>query len=203
MATNPRRRKCVCCGEFIEVNETSVPYKKRYAHERCFNTAMKALKKKQKEDLTEKEAKAKAEKKCGVRPKPEAELKDGMSEEEYAEKKRYYDYVRKLYGEDQLPVKVYALSEDFIKRYKTNFTELYQTLVYLHEIVEKELIGDIVGIIPYYFSEAQQFYANIEKVKENNKEVDVSDMYHEKVIRIRTPKKYIRQIDISSIGKET
>lgn len=197
-----RPKKCVCCGESIGVDETPVPYKNRYAHQKCFNIAMKALQKDKKDKLKEK-AEEKTKKKTTSKAKPEAELKDGMSEEEYAKKKRYYDYVRKLYGDDQLPVKVYALSEDYIKRYKTNFTELYQTLVYLHEIVEKELVGDIVGIIPYYLSEAQQFYTKVERIEENNKEVDISDMYNEKIIRIKSPKKYIRQIDIESIGKES
>lgn len=197
-----RLKKCVCCGELIGVDETPIPYKKRYAHEKCFNVAMKALQKQKKEELKEKEAEAK-EKKKGPKPKPLAELKDGMSEEEYAEKKRYYEYVRSLHEDDELPVKVYALSEDYIKRYKTNFAELYQVLVYLHEIRGMELTGDIVGIIPYYLSEVRMFYAGIEKVEENNKDVDISKMYHQKVIQIRTPKKHIRQIDIESIGKES
>ena len=38
------KRKCVCCGEFIGAGEESVPYKGRYAHIKCFQIAVKALK---------------------------------------------------------------------------------------------------------------------------------------------------------------
>ena len=196
-----RLKTCVCCGEQIGVEETPIPYKNRYAHQRCFEVAMKTLQKDKKEKLQEKAKEA--QKKKGPAPKPVAELKDGMTEEEYAEKKRFYDYVRSLREDNTIPVKVYALSEDYIRRYRTNFKELYQTLVYLHEIIQRDLVDDIVGIIPYYLSESRNFYSTIEKIEENNSEVNTSQMYREKIIKIRSPKKYIRQIDIESIGKET
>ena len=37
------KRKCAICGKWIEDNNESVPYKKRYAHLNCFNVAMKVV----------------------------------------------------------------------------------------------------------------------------------------------------------------
>ena len=37
------KRKCAICNEYIENNEESVPYKKRYAHLKCFNVAMQVV----------------------------------------------------------------------------------------------------------------------------------------------------------------
>jgi len=39
------KRKCVICNEWIEDETQSIPYKGRYAHTKCFNIAMKTIKK--------------------------------------------------------------------------------------------------------------------------------------------------------------
>lgn len=192
------KRKCVLCGEWIEDGSQSIPYKGRYAHIQCFNVAMKTIKKDKDEKLAEKsKSKTKAKAKA---PKPKVELKDAVSEEEYADKKQYYQYLRSLI-DDELSAKVYALSDQYISRYNFTFKEMYQTLVYLHEIIEKDLVGDVVGLIPFYLSEAQNYFRSIEQVEEANKNIDVSKMYKEKVIVIQPKKRITKQLDIESIGK--
>ena len=195
-----RPKKCVCCGEYIGADEDSVPYKGRYAHYRCFQIALKTLKKDKENDLAEKVKNNSRSKKA--KPKPKAELKDAVSEEDYAEKKQFYQYLRKLSGEELLSAKVYALSDHYISRYNFTFKGMYQTLVYLHEILEKELVGDIAGLIPYYYTEAERYYENIEKIEEKNKDIDISTMYREKTIFIKPKQRKNIQIDIESVGKE-
>ena len=189
------KRKCVICGEWIDDNSQSIPYKSKYAHVLCFNTAMKVIKKDKDDKLAEK-----TKTKTKAAPKPKAELKDAVSEEEYAEKKQYYQYLREII-DDELSAKVYALSDQYVSRYNFTFKEMYQTLVYLREIVEKELVGDVVGLIPYYLTEAKNYYASIDKVEEANKDIDVSKMYKEKVVRIQPKKRILKQLDIENIGK--
>ena len=189
------KRKCIICGEWIENNSQSIPYKGKWSHEKCFQIAVKAIKKDKDEKLADK-TKSKAKSK----PKPKAELKEAVSEEEYAEKKQYYQYLREIIN-DELSAKVYALSDQYISRYNFTFKEMYQTLVYLHEIVEKELVGEVVGLIPYYFTEAQNYFKSIEQVEEVNKNIDVSKMYKEKIIRIQPKKRTIKQLNIEDIGK--
>ena len=109
--------------------------------------------------------------------------------------------MRELIDGQELSAKIYALTEDYIERYKFTYESMYKTLVYLHEIIEKELTGDVVGIIPYYHSEAAQYYESIDKVAELNKDIDISKMYKEKTILIQPKKKKIKQIDIESIGE--
>lgn len=188
-----RPRKCVICNETIGADEISVPYKNRYAHQRCFNVAMKTLQKNKKEKLNKSSSDSKKKK------KPVVELKNGVSEEEYQKKKRYYTYLRTLV-DDNLTAKIYALSEDYIKRYGFTWDSMYDTLVYLNEILNKELTGDVVGIIKYYHDEAQQYYESVKEVEEANKDKDISSMYKQRVVRIRPKKKIIKQLDIESIG---
>jgi hypothetical protein len=191
-----RQRKCVICNELI-VDEQGVPYKERYAHQKCFNIAMKTLQK----DKNKQIDKVAEKKKVGRKAKPKAELKEALSEEDYKEKQQYYQYLRQIIEENELSAKVYALTEDCIKRYAFTYKSMYQTLVYLHEIIEKDLTGDVVGIIPYYYSEAMQYYDSINKVAELNENVDISNMYKEKTIVIQPKRRKIKQIDIESIGK--
>ena len=192
-----RHKICLICNEPI-IDEEGVPYKGRYAHQKCFNIAMKTLQKDKNNKINEVAEK----KKVGRKAKPKAELKDALSEEDYEKKQQYYKYLRGIIGENELSAKVYALSDDYIKRYNFTYESMYQTLVYLHEIVEKDLTGDAVGIIPYYHSEAMQYYESINKVAEINEGIDISKMYKEKTIVIQPRKRKIKQIDIESIGKE-
>lgn len=188
-------RKCVICNEILD--EQGVQYKGRYAHQKCFNIAMKTLQKEKNKEID----KVAEKKKVGRKAKPKAELKEALSEEEYRKKQQYYNYLRGLIDGQELSAKIYALTEDYIERYKFTYESMYKTLVYLHEIIEKELTGDVVGIIPYYYSEATQYYESIDKVAELNKDIDISKMYKEKTILIQPKKKKIKQIDIESIGK--
>ena len=190
------KHKCALCNTYIDNPSDEVPYKNRFVHRTCMNASLKAIKKNKDEKLAQKAEESKRRKS----PKPRAELKDAVSEEEYADKKQYYQYLRELINEE-LSAKVYALSDQYVSRYNFTFKEMYQTLVYLHEIIEKELVGDIVGLIPYYHDQAKDYYKSIEQVEEANKDIDISKMYKEKVIRIQPKKRIVKQIDIESIGK--
>lgn len=187
------KHKCALCDSYIENSSDEIPYKKRYVHKTCFQASLKNIKKNKDNKLAEKTKEKKST------PKPKAELKEAVTEEGYAEKKKYYQYLRKLL-DDELDVKIYALSDHYVSRYNFTFNDMYQTLVYINEIIEKELIGDIVGLIPYYYSEAKAYYESVDKVKENNKDANISEMYKQKTIYIKPKKRSVKQLDIESIG---
>lgn len=195
-----RKRVCVLCGKTIEDNNDSVPYKGRYAHSSCFRAAVKAVHTDKTEKL-EKKTKEKTTAKKGRPPKPKAELKDSVSEEEYIQKQLYYDYLRQFLGQ-KLPAKIYAITERYIQQYNFTYQKMYQTLTYLRTILEKDFTDDIVGLIPYYYDKADWHYHQIKKVEENNKDKDISTMYNHRVIYIDPKKKKCKQIDVTSVGKE-
>lgn len=193
------RRKCVCCGEWIGTDEVPIPYKNKYAHQKCFNIAIKAIQMDKAEQTARKKTDSKNK---SSQTKPPIELKNAISEEEYAQKKQYYQYLKQLLDTDVLPAKVYALSNDFISKYGFSFYSMYQTLVYLHEIIEKELTGDIVGIIPFYHNDAQEYFNSIQEIEEKNYNIDASQLYQTKTIQIQTKRNKIKQLDIENIGRE-
>lgn len=196
MASRGRKRVCVLCGLTIEDNNDSIPYKNRYAHIACFRAATKAIH----VDKTEKVKKKEAEKKTKPVSKPKAELKDALSDEEYIQKNLYYDYIRKTTGIAELPAKVYVLTENYIKKYNFTFRGLYATLTYMRNILEKEFGEDIVGLIPYYYTEAQAHYKAVKSVGDRNKDVNTEGMYKKKIVYINPKQKKIKQIDITTIG---
>ena len=196
MASRGRKRVCVLCGLTIEDNNDSIPYKNRYAHIACFRAAAKAIH----VDKTEKVKKKEAEKKTKPASKPKAELKDALSDEEYIQKQLYYDYLCKTTGIAELPVKIYALTENYIKKYNFTFQGLYATLTYMHNILEKEFGEDIVGLIPYYYTEAQAHYKAVQSVGDRNKDVNTEGMYKKKTVYINPKQKKIKQLDITTIG---
>lgn len=191
-----RKRVCVLCGLTIEDNNDSIPYKNRYAHIACFRAAAKAIH----VDKTEKVKKKEAEKKTKPVSKPKVELKDALSDEEYIQKNLYYDYLCKTTGIAELPVKIYALTENYIKKYNFTFQGLYATLTYMHNILEKEFGEDIVGLIPYYYAEAQAHYKAVKSVGDRNKDVNTEGMYKKKTVYINPKQKKIKQLDITTIG---
>ena len=191
-----RKRVCVLCGLTIEDNNDSIPYKNRYAHIACFRAAAKAIH----VDKTEKVKKKEAEKKTKPASKPKAELKDALSDEEYIQKNLYYDYLCKTTGIAELPVKIYALTENYIKKYNFTFQGLYATLTYMHNILEKEFGEDIVGLVPYYYTEAQAHYKAVKSVGDRNKDINTEGMYKKKTVYINPKQKKIKQLDITTIG---
>lgn len=199
-----RKRVCVLCGKPIEDKNDSVPYKGRYAHNTCFRVAVKAVHVNKTERLEEKvkqaETKQKETKKKGRPSKPKAELKDAITEEQYIQKKLYYDYLRGFFG-IKLPAKIYALTERYIQQYDFTYQKMYQTLTYMHNILEKEFTDDIVGLIPYYYDKADKHYHTVKQVEENNKDKDIKEMYKNRTVYIDPKKKKRKQIDITSIGE--
>lgn len=175
-----RLKTCPYCGESIQKDSPNVPYKGRSYHKKCFEKYTKEIKTKKDKELSKKATKQK-------KVKPKIELKNGLSEEEYKEKKKYFEYLRQLTGND-LSAKIYALTDDYIKKYNFTYPQMYKTLYYLKEIKEKELVGDIVGIIPYYYTEAENYFKEINKVEEQNKEIDLSKMYQSRTIIVRPTK---------------
>lgn len=199
-------RKCVLCSKNIleEDMKIAVPYKGRYAHKECFDIAIRAIKKDKDEELEEKKKKketdSKAKKKSTKTPK--AELKEGMSDEEYKEKREYYNYLKKILNTEKLSAKVYTLSEKYLTQFEWSWTGMREALVYLHEIKEKEITGDVVGLLPYIYEESQDFFKEVKRVENSNKDAALSDMYHtRRIVYRKRPQKAFEDLVIESIPK--
>ena len=182
-----RQYKCVYCGELIAETENKIPVKSRYAHERCFNVSLKATDKKQKEAKQKKLAERKNTSETARKStKPVQELREGLTEEEYQEKKKLFNKIREIQGSEELTAKTYALVDNYIKKYNFTYLGMYQALVYFYEIKENPCSEDCVGIIPYCYDESQKELEQIQIAQEKNKQLsgNLGSMYQKKVINI-------------------
>lgn len=201
--TNKKRgRKSLCpfCRKPIEASEPTVPYKNKTAHKKCFEGSFKVISDVQKEEKEERKAAKEEKKKNEALEKPltNTQIKQGISEEEFQEKKKYLDYLKSL--DVEVGGKVLAISDRYIKNYNYTWNSMYWTLVYLNEIKHKDLVEDVVGIIPYYHSEALRFYADCDDMEKRNIDIDLGQMYKVKTVTVKPTKKKIQTIDISQIG---
>lgn len=132
--------------------------------------------------------------------KPLSELKSGLSEEEFQQKQQFFQFLKEKIGTDKLSAKLYKLSNDYISQYGFTYLGMYQALWFFSEIQEKELTGDIVGIIPYIYDEAQVYFSLSQKTEKNNTDINkVETLYKKKVIQI-SPQRPVRDfINIETI----
>ncbi len=190
------KRKCAICGKWIEDNNKSVPYKKRYAHLNCFNVAMKVV-------TTEKKPKSTKAVQKNTKKAPQKEVKTGLTEEEYQEKKQLCDFIREKTKAD-ITIKIYKLIDDYIKKYKVTYKDIYETLYWYYSIESNEVKGDMIGIFPYIYDEAKNAMDNIRGAQKNCQEKmsEMISMYPEKVLKLPDiENRIIDQIDISKIGE--
>ena len=81
---------------------------------------------------------------------------------------------------------------------------MYQTLVYLNEILEFDFDKEkgIIGLIPYYYSSAKKFYLELEKIENQNKDLDITNAFKEKIVYINPSQRTVKQLSIEDIGEE-
>lgn len=192
-----RQYKCVFCNENITESENKIPIKNRYAHERCFNVSLKATDKKQKETRQKKLAERKS--KTTVRVKMQEELKEGLTEEEYQEKRKLFNKIREIQGTEKVTAKTYKLIDDYVKKYGFTYSGMEQALKYFYEIENNTFSEDCVGIIPYIYDNAKEYFESIIQAAEKNANSNIQQIT--RVIKITPYKDKKDFIDITKIGQ--
>lgn len=190
------KRKCVICSKPIEPNDQSVPYKNRYAHADCFNSAMKLIVSEKKETAN-KVTKERQRKISKTIDKP-------VTEKESIEKKELIAYIKQLTGAD-IDARTYSL----IKKYRKDFPYftykgIQQTLEYYFVIKQNNKENhNIIGIVPYIYDEAASYFRKLQETTLFNElqTKKLSDLYQTKKVKIIPPKTTTKQIDISKIGE--
>lgn len=189
-------KKCVVCGKPLKSvsEEDSVPFKGRLAHRDCFNLSMKILGNDKQEKLAEKAEHKLKQNKKNTKIRPVTELKDGLSDEEYKEKMLVVNYLKQILDVEVLPTSFFAILSNEMTKYGYTYSGVYQTLKYLYDIKEREISDNILGLVPYYYDEAQTFFNEVQKVAEKNANKNINNMYKEKVVVIKPKERVIKQL---------
>lgn len=179
-------RKCLYCGEPIlpdtpedEIKEV----KNRYAHMKCFRLHIKSMD--QGYEIHQKE-KAEAEKQKKIKtPKKIEEVKEGLTEQEFQEKKVLYAYLKSILENQEIKPQHYTLITKYMNEFNYSFLTMYQILFYIFTILEKPVKGNPIGLVPYYADEALKYYEDLDALEERNKDKDITKMYQKQVVKIK------------------
>lgn len=177
------KRKCVICSNWIEKGDETVPYKNRLAHVQCFNSMMKIAVKSNSE---KKAAKSKKTKK--INPKSTV-LGDCLTEEESKQKRSLISYIEELFGE-KANAKTYTQIKNLMRDYPYfTYVGLEQSIRFFYEIKENPITNQGLGIVPYVYDQAQEYFKNLGEVQSHNASIsNVNELYAHKKVRIAPPK---------------
>lgn len=177
------KRKCVICSNWIEKGDETVPYKNRLAHVQCFNSMMKIAVKSNSE---KKAAKSKRTKK--INPKSTV-LGDCLTEEESKQKRSLISYIEELFGE-KANAKTYTQIKNLMRDYPYfTYVGLEQSIRFFYEIKENPITNQGLGIVPYVYDQAQEYFKNLGEVQSHNASIsNVNELYAHKKVRIAPPK---------------
>lgn len=103
-----------------------------------------------------------------------------LSDEEKAnrvltDKEKLEDYIMKLFKEDFVNPRIKKQINEYTEKYNYTYSGILKALIYFYEIkgnsIEKSQGG--IGIVPYIYKDAYNYYYQLWQAKENNKEKDI------------------------------
>lgn len=177
------KRKCIICSNWIEKGDETVPYKNRLAHVQCFNSMMKMAVKSNSEKKATKSKKTKK-----INPKSTV-LGDCLTEEESKQKRSLISYIEELFGE-KANAKTYTQIKNLMRDYPYfTYVGLEQSIRFFYEIKENPITNQGLGIVPYVYDQAQEYFKNLGEVQSHNASIsNVNELYAHKKVRIAPPK---------------
>lgn len=164
--------KCPICGQIFDTN--AEPFQKmmgdrRYAHEACYLKKME-------------EDKAKAQEQPKPKPKPVASAPSKQKEPPQQDKEQLFAYIKELFGMDYVTPRIQRQIISFVNDYHFTYSGIYKTLVYFyHEQgnpIDKS--NGAIGIVPWVYDEAKEYYFKIYKAQQENMDKDVTQYIPQK-----------------------
>lgn len=98
-----------------------------------------------------------------------------LPEPEDADLKKLKDYAKQLLGKEYNAARVNKQIKDFKKEYNYSYSGMLKSLVYFYEVkgnsVDKANGG--IGIVPFIYQDAYNYYLALFNAQQNNKDKDV------------------------------
>ena len=111
----------------------------------------------------------------------------------------------KLFNYDYVPPRAKKQINEYIKEYNYTYSGMLKALIYFYEIKHGSIeeAHDGVGIIPYIYQDAYNYYYNLWLAKQKNAEKEISDYIPEVIeIRIPSPQRSIKKRNLFSFLDE-
>ena len=122
-----------------------------------------------------------------------AAAKESISKEE-KDKKELEEYIMFLLKEDYISPRVRKQMKDFVENYHYTYSGMKKALVYFYEIKKNDIskANGGIGIIPYCYENAKNYYYAIWLAQQKNENKIILD-YTPKVIEVRLPPPEIKK----------
>lgn len=101
------------------------------------------------------------------------------------------DYIKKLFGQDYINVKVDKQLRDFKKTYNYSYSGMLKTLTYWYQVKGNDvsMSNGGIGIIPWIYDEAYNYYYTLFKIHNLNADKEIKKLYKQRVdIVITSPR---------------
>lgn len=114
-----------------------------------------------------------------------------------------YAYICELFETTEITPMMKSQIDKYAREYKYTYSGMLLTLRYYYDTMEKELNAEGIGIIPYKYEEAKQFFLLKKKVKEHTDSIDKTKLYTEATVKIKIDEedktKYFELISIEDL----
>lgn len=116
--------------------------------------------------------------------------------QEELDKQALEEYILKLFGEEYITPRVRKQINTYREEYQYSYSGIRKALIYFYEIkgnsIEKANGG--IGIVPYVYKDAFNYYYTIWEANQKNKEKVIVDYTpQEQVVRIPVPQRKLKQ----------
>lgn len=108
---------------------------------------------------------------------------------EKTDEEKLNDYVMKLFHMDYVPPRVQKQIKNYVNDYNFTYTGILKALKYFYEIQGHSLekANDGIGIVPYIYKAAYNYYYSIWLANQKNADKDINDYVKPEVREVRIP----------------
>lgn len=109
-----------------------------------------------------------------------------------------HNYICELYRIDFPTVYMLKQIKDFQTEYNYTLKGIHLALVYFHEVKEHPIDGKGIGIVPYIYTEARNYYIKLSEVNQHNMNIEFDNTVE--IIYTTPPKqRKLKLIDLEEI----
>lgn len=131
--------------------------------------------------------------------------KEEIQSEEERDKEQLFAYINKLFNTKFVDPKIQKQIEMYIKKYNFTYSGMLKALIYFYEI-KKNSIQDAnggLGIIPYIYQEAFNYYYSLWEASQRNQGKKLEDYIPKKVtVYIPPPERRVKKRNLFSFLDE-
>ena len=100
------------------------------------------------------------------------------------------EYIKTLLNEDFINARVKKQIKDFKETYGYTYSGMLKSLIYFYEVKgnPKEKANGGIGIIPFVYKDAYNYYLELFMANNNNKDISVELLYKTREVKIKEPK---------------